>query len=99
MKAFVLACALVLLALGLVGGCATTVAVPGPPPVPRYEVPAPSPGIQFVWIPGHWRHTRHGWNWVPGHWGKRPRYGAVWVPGEWVLARGRWVWRPGRWRY
>ena len=38
----------------------------------RYEyrgqrwVEPPRPGV--VWVPGHWRHRRHGWIWVPGHW-------------------------------
>lgn len=23
------------------------------------------------WVPGHWRHRRHGWVWIPGHWRRR----------------------------
>jgi hypothetical protein len=21
-----------------------------------------------VWVPGHWKYSRHGYKWVPGHW-------------------------------
>ncbi len=31
----------------------------------RWAVP-PHPG--WVWIPGHWRRTRHGDIWIRGHW-------------------------------
>jgi hypothetical protein len=29
-------------------------------------VEPPQPG--GTWMPGHWRHRRHGWVWIPGHW-------------------------------
>lgn len=34
--------------------------------VPGYWV---RPGrFGAIWVPGHWKYSRHGYRWVPGHW-------------------------------
>jgi len=39
-------------------------------------------GGQYVEVPGHWEHRRHGRAWVPGHW-RHTRRGDIWVRGHW----------------
>ena len=78
-------------------GCATRVAIAGPPPV-RVEVRGLAPSPMHVWDPGHWVRVRGDWEWAPGHWIVAPRRGAEWVPGRWAHRRGEWVWIEGHWR-
>ena len=97
----------VLLALGLVSGCAThrsvvvtptgQVIVPNEPPTPRYEEMGTAPAGSYTWVPGHWTYQNSRWIWVPGEWAAPPRVGETWVPGYWHRTVGGWVWTPGHW--
>lgn len=68
------------------------------PPPDRQETPTASPGVEHVWIRGHWKNEGHGeYEWVPGHWERRVRPGAEWVHGHWEHRGGGWVWIEGHW--
>jgi hypothetical protein len=75
----------------------STVAPGAPPPVP-YEAVPPTPGPQYVWVPGHWQYAYNRWVWIRGEWVLAPYAGAVWVPGHWARRAYGWVWIPGHWR-
>lgn len=83
--------------MGALGGCASTVYVPSPPPAPRAEVRAPRPGPRYVWQDGHWKWTGRQYVWVKGHWVKGRKQG-VWVKGHWVKRPRGWVYVPGHWK-
>jgi len=98
-----------LLALGLLAGCAAEppspveVQQPGalvivpPPPAPRLEAQPAPPSESAVWDPGHWRWDGHDYAWVAGHYQERPSPEARWRPDGWIERNGAWVWQPGHW--
>src|SRR5262245_13303080 len=91
-------CVLGLGTLMVVAGCTTyappppapavypPVASPPPVPPPQVEAQPPSPGPEYVWVPGHWawRPAFGRYVWLPGHWVVPAERGLVWVPGHWV---------------
>jgi YXWGXW repeat-containing protein len=94
-----------LIAASTVGGCARN---PRPrvgveyvvrqPPVERVEVIPASPGMQYVWVKGHWGWRRDDFEWIPGHWAVPERGYREWVPGRWEHDRGGWFYIEGHWR-
>jgi hypothetical protein len=73
------------------------VVVQAAPPEPVVEVVPVSPGVGFVWTPGHWWWNGR-WVWAPGVWVRPPRAHAVWVRGHWAHEAHGWRWHEGRWR-
>jgi len=63
------------------------------------EVMPPSPGVDYVWIAGHWEWDTSGnrWVWYGGSWQKPPAPNAVWQAGYWSQQPGRWAWVPAHW--
>jgi hypothetical protein len=88
-------------------------AAPPPPPAPAYTavapgeppalvpetIPAPPPGEDIFWIPGHWT-WNGGWIWIRGRYDRHPHYhrGGGWVAGRWEHRGGNFVWIEGSWR-
>ncbi len=68
------------------------------PPPPRVEIAGATPGVGWVWIPGHYRSDRAGYIWDTGHWDRVPRGRRRWQPGHWAHSRQGWYWTEGRWR-
>jgi hypothetical protein len=67
------------------------------PPAPLVEVVPPTPGVDFVWIPGAWGwHDR--WVWERGHYDRPPHPGAVWAPHRYEYREGKHMYRHGDWR-
>lgn len=90
------ACFLLLVLAFLMIGCV----VAGPrmaPPPPRNEIRTASPGVNHVWIKGHWTWRGGRYVWTRGSWVKARR-GYVWVPGRWDRRGPRWVYIKGHWR-
>jgi hypothetical protein len=59
---------------------------------------APRPGINYIYIEGHWKWNKKlkSYVWIDGKWAKRPG-NKIWVSGHWrKVARG-WKWIPGHW--
>lgn len=78
---------------------AEVVVATAPPPAPAYaDVVTPSPGVDFVWIPGAYFWTGARWEWNVGHWDRPPRRGMVWVPHHYEFRGGRQVFVAGHWR-
>ena len=67
-----------------------------PPQIPVDVQPA-SPGVAFVWAPGHWGRNASGYAWVHGSWLMPPSSGMLWTPGYWRPQSGGFAWQPGRW--
>lgn len=67
-----------------------------PPPPPIAEMPRNSPGVNYVWISGHWIWANE-YRWQPGHWDQPPHPYASWLPGHWEQTTGGWIWVEGRW--
>jgi hypothetical protein len=72
----------------------------GPPPPPQTPREAMAPRLHagFVWVPGYYRWTGHGYRYVSGRWLRPPRAGQVWVPGYRAHRNGGYVWIEGYWR-
>jgi hypothetical protein len=68
------------------------------PPVPLVEVTPPSPGPNYVWVPGYWVWSGGRYVWRAGAYIIRPHPGALWAPGHWVHTVRGWHWVPGHWR-
>ena len=68
------------------------------PPRERVEVIPRSPGVEYVWVKGHWGWRRNDYEWVPGHWAVPERGFREWVPGRWEHDRGGWFFVEGHWR-
>ena len=68
------------------------------PPVERVEVIPASPGVEYVWVGGHWGWARNDYAWVPGRWVVPARGYREWVPGRWERDRGGWFFVEGHWR-
>jgi hypothetical protein len=68
------------------------------PPAERVEVVSASPGVEYVWVKGHWGWRRNDYEWIPGRWVIPERGFREWVPGRWERDRGGWFYVEGRWR-
>jgi len=75
----------------------TTIVEQAPPP-PQLEVAPPSPGPDYLWVPGNWMWRDGTWVWDSGKWLRRPSPTAVWMNGEWQPHARGWIWVPGEWR-
>ena len=63
------------------------------------EAIPPSPGPDYVFIPGRWEWDTAGsrWIWYGGSWQKPPAPSAVWQAGYWSQANGGWTWVGAHW--
>jgi len=63
------------------------------------EVAPPSPGMDYVWVAGHWEWETAGnrWLWYGGSWQRPPAPNAVWQAGYWSQRGHRWIWVPAHW--
>jgi len=61
------------------------VAIRQAPPQPYAERIPPSPGRDYVWVPGYWvvDRERNRWVWVSGRYERPPHRNAVWVQPRW----------------
>lgn len=92
---------IVLLATGLLLSADVSIGIAiGPPPPPRVVgVLPPSPGPEFMWVPGYWCPEGRKYKWHDGYWSRPPYSGASWVAphhdggryyeGYWEGNRGR----------
>lgn len=76
----------------------STMIVEQTPPPPQLEVAPPSPGPEYLWVPGNWMWRDGTWVWDSGKWLRRPSPNAVWMNGEWQPHARGWIWVPGQWR-
>jgi len=75
--------AAMLLASGSVFGADISIGIRIGPPPPPYVVHVlpPSPGPEFVWVPGYWYPVKkQHYKWHEGYWTLPPYEGAEWVP-------------------
>ena len=43
-------------------------------PAPKVVVVKPAkPGLNYIWVEGHWKKVRGGKQWIPGYWKKTKR--------------------------
>lgn len=77
---------------------ATYVMVESAPPAEVDEEMLPSPGVNYVWVKGHWQWDGYRWVRVHGCWIARPHPTAVWVPGCWHEHHHHWRWTEGYWQ-
>ena len=68
------------------------------PPAERREVIPVSPGVDYVWVKGHWGWRHDDYEWMPGHWAIPERGYREWVAGRWEHDRGGWFYIEGHWR-
>ena len=82
----------------IVGGihCGGAMVQQSAPPAQRTETPGPRPGINSVWVDGHWEFREGHYLWSPGRW-VRARPDHRWVPGYWVYQAQKWRFFAGRW--
>jgi hypothetical protein len=73
------------------------VAVSGPPPAPPQEMQPPRPAPDAVWVPGYWHWTGLQYAWMPGHW-RAPPPGATWRTPSYSFRDGTYFYVPGEWR-
>lgn len=93
------------LGLALASGCVVSergyvggeVEVTGAPPVDVVETVAPSPGVDFLWVPGFHAWGGGRWGWTPGHWERPPRPGVSWHAPHYENRSGRHYWSRGHW--
>ena len=90
-----------LLAAGsmLLGQISIGIRIGSPPPVREVKVVPPSPGAEFVWIPGYWYPVGKHYKWHEGYWTRPPYPAARWIAprhdgerfyeGYWDGERGR----------
>jgi hypothetical protein len=71
------------------------VIVEAPPPPPRVVVVRPEPpGVEAIWVEGHWQHTGIRFMWVRGQW-ISPRPGYAFVQPRWHVHAGHHYYTPG----
>jgi hypothetical protein len=66
-------------------------------PPPRAEHVPPSPGVRYVWVPGHWLWNGSEYVWNPGSYLARPAPSLHFIPGHWEPRGGGWVWVAPHW--
>jgi len=59
------------------------------------EIRPPSPGMNQVWVPGHYTFAQNQWIWISGVWSTPPSASARWVDGRYDPATRRWT--EGHW--
>ena len=62
---------------------------------PVYVRPA-SPGPDYTWIEGDWRHKGGRYIWYEGRWVKN-KMNRNWQDGYWTSRNDNWYWKRGRW--
>lgn len=67
-----------------------------PPPPPR-EVIEVSPGPEFIYIGGYYRHGGGRWVWERGHYERRSGH-REWVEHRWVRSEHGYRFEEGHWR-
>ena len=88
-----------ILATGLaMTASAAEVIVRTAPPRDIAERRPPSPGRDYVWIPGYHNWDGHSHVWVAGRWEQPPHAHARWERHRWVRRDGGYVLVEGRWR-
>ncbi len=69
----------------------------GPPADHPDDTPAPAPGPDFFFVPGHYAPTAGDrLAWTPGFWA-RIQPGWDWIPARWVRRPNGWDFREGHW--
>src|SRR5579862_8240550 len=68
------------------------------PPAAIVEHRSPSPGRDYVWIPGYHNWDGHRHVWVAGRWELPPHPHARWEAHRWEKRGDGWVLVEGRWR-
>jgi hypothetical protein len=68
------------------------------PPAERVEVITARPGVEYVWVKGHWGWRRNDYEWIPGRWATPERGFREWEPGRWEHDRAGWFYVEGHWR-
>ena len=84
----------------LFSGCARkTVYIKIAPPERKTEIRIERPGINHIWVEGHWRWNRNKdtYKWIPGHWIKK-KSGKIWIHGGWERTRRGWMWIESYWK-
>jgi hypothetical protein len=71
---------------------------PPPAPAPVVEEVPVSPGVEFVWAPGHHRWDGRTYVWERGVYVRRPHERAEWVGAHWERRGRGHVWVAGHWR-
>jgi len=90
----------ILVSLLLFSGCAQRkVYLNIAPPQKRTEMKSERPGINYIWVEGHWRwhRRRQKFIWKPGHWIKK-KEGRIWIQGSWERTKRGWVWLESYWK-
>jgi hypothetical protein len=68
----------------------------GPPADHPDDEPAPAPGPDFFFVPGHYAPDGDRLAWKPGFW-SRSQPGWDWIPSRWVRRANGWDFREGYW--
>ncbi len=68
----------------------------GPPADHPDDEPAPAPGLDFFFVPGHYAPDGDRLAWIPGFWA-RSQPGWDWIPSRWVRRANGWDFREGHW--
>ncbi len=68
----------------------------GPPADHPEDNPAPAPGPDFFYVPGHYAPNGDQVAWVSGFWA-RMQPGWDWIPSRWVRRPNGWDFREGHW--
>jgi|SRR5579862_1865549 len=69
------------------------------PPADREETPAPQPGPNYIWQPGHWSWDGNDFQWHSGIWAVPPTGYHTWSPGHWQqTGNTNWVYIEGQWQ-
>ena len=68
----------------------------GPPADHPEDVPAPAPGADFFFVPGHYAPDGDRLAWIAGFW-SRLQPGWDWIPARWVRRPNGWEFREGYW--
>jgi hypothetical protein len=68
----------------------------GPPADHPDDVPAPAPGADYFFVPGHYAPDGDRLGWTSGFW-SRLQPGWDWIPARWVRRPNGWDFREGYW--
>ena len=60
-----------------------------PIPAKKADFMSPRPGVDYVWVPGHWDRSEGEWRWQVGRWLVPPFASAYWVRGPLESRRAR----------
>ena len=100
----IIASAVLLVAGGLLSGCAVLKDNAGPcpavPQIRREDRPKPPVSdVEQLFQPGHWEWHGGSYNWREGSWIKRDGRSNLWMDGNWVRDQvpGPCRWEPAHW--